>query len=114
MDSKRVQITAKGAADLMQNSLDMISTVKLRRAKTAAEKFFSEPVSVRVHGPFDALKYELDKDSLKTSTSGALKNEAREKLDAEKKQVQEKARQELKKNTQKIEDKLKNKFKGLF
>ena len=114
MDSKRVKVTAKGHADIMQNTLDVISSIQLPRSKTAVEKIFDEPMFVRVHGPFDALQYELDKDKLKKSTSDVLKNEAKAKLDAEKQRVEEKAREELKKSTDKLEDKLKNKLKGLF
>jgi cell division ATPase FtsA len=140
MDSKRVQVRAKGHADIMQNTLDVTSSVKLPRAKTAAEKIFDEPVYVRVHGPFDALQYELDKDKLKASTTDVLKEQAKAKLDAEKQRLineakakadaekqrlkekadeekrraEEKARQKLKESTDKYEDKLKDKLKGLF
>jgi len=136
MDSKRVQVRAKGYADIMQNTLDVTSSVKLPRAKTAAEKIFDEPVYVRVHGPFDALQYELDKDRLKASTTDVLKDQAKAKLDAEKQRLkakadaekqrlkekadeekrraEEKARQKLKESTDKYEDKLKDKLKGLF
>ena len=136
MDSKRVQVMAKGYADIMQSTLDVTSSVKLPRAKTAAEKIFDEPVYVRVHGPFDALQYELDKDRLKASTTDVLKDQAKAKLDAEKQRLkdkadaekqrlkekadeekrraEEKARQKLKESTDKYEDKLKDKLKGLF
>ena len=125
MDSKRVKVTAKGHADIMQNTLDVISSIQLPRSKTVVEKIFDEPVFVRVHGPFDALEYELDKNKLKKSTTDVLKNEAKakldaekqrlkEKADAEKKRAEEKAREELKKETDKLEDKLKDKLKGLF
>ena len=125
MDSKRVKVTAKGHADIMQNTLDVISSIQLPRSKTVVEKIFDEPVFVRVHGPFDALEYELDKNKLKKSTTDVLKNEAKAKLDAEKqrlkdkakaeqKRAEEKAREELKKEQDKLEDKLKDKLKGLF
>ena len=125
MDSKRVKVTAKGHADIMQNTLDVISSIQLPRSQTVVEKIFDEPVFVRVHGPFDALEYELDKNKLKKSTTDVLKNEAKakldaekqrlkEKADAEKKRAEEKAREELKKETDKLEDKLKDKLKGLF
>ncbi len=125
MDSKRVQVRAKGFADIMKNTLDVITSVKLPRAKTAVEKIFDEPVYVRVHGPFDALQYELDKDRLKASTTDVLKKQVdakldaekqrlKEKVDAEKRRAEEKAKQELKKTTDKYQDKLKDKLKGLF
>jgi AsmA protein len=118
MDSKRVKVTAKGHANIIENTLDVVSTVQLPRAKTGVEKIFAEPVSVRIHGPFNALKYELDKDKLKKSTTDVLENEAKAELkakaDAEKQRLKEKAKQELKKSTDKLEDKLKNKLKGFF
>jgi AsmA protein len=125
MDSLRVKVTAKGYADIMQNTLDVTSSVQLPRSKTAVEKIFDEPIFVRIHGPFAALEYELDTDKLKKSTTDVLKNEAKAKVDAEKQRLkdkakaeqeraEEKAREELKKSTDKLEDKLKDKLKGLF
>jgi len=118
MDSRRVQVRAEGYADIMQDRLDVTSSVKLPRGKTAAEKVLDSPLYVRIHGPFDALQYDLDKDRLKKSTTDVLKKEAKAKLDAEKQRLkakaEEKARQELKRSTDKLKDKLKDKFKGLF
>ena len=118
MDSKRVQVTAKGHVDIMQDTLDVTSSVKLPRAKTAAEKIFDEPVFVRVHGPFAALEYDIDTDRLKKSTTDVLEKEVKAKLEEEKQRLKEKADKELKraekKAKQKLEDKLKDKLKGLF
>jgi len=125
MESKRVEVTAKGYTDIMKNTLDMLTGLRLPRSKTAAEKIFNEPQYVRVHGPFDALEFDLDKKQLQKSTTGALQAEAKAKLDAEKKKLkakvdaekkrtEEKAKKELKKTTDKYKDKLKNKLKGLF
>ncbi len=140
MDSKRVQIQAKGYADIVKSTLDVTSSIKLPRSKTVTEKFFDAPVYVRVFGPFDALQFKLDKNRLKKSTTDVLKNQAKAKLDAEKQRLKEearakaeaekqrlkakveeekrrakeKARQELKKSTDKYQDKLKDKLKGLF
>ena len=136
MSAKRVQVTAKGHADIMNDTLDMIASVSLPRGKTAVEKIFDEPVFVHVFGPFDALEYKLDTDRLKKSTTDVLKNQAKAKLDAEKQRLkdkaeaekqrlkakvdeekrraEEKAKQELKKSTDKYQDKLKDKLKGLF
>ncbi len=118
MDSKRVQVTAKGHVDIMQDTLDVTSSVKLPRAKTAAEKIFDEPVFVRVHGPFAALEYDIDTDRLKKSTTDVLEKEVKAKLEEEKQRLKEKADKELKraekKAIQKLEDKLKDKLKGLF
>ncbi len=136
MSAKRVQVTAKGHVDIMHDTLDVITSVKMPRGKTVAEKIFDEPVFVHVYGPFAALEYELDKDRLKKSTTDVLKNQAKAKIDAEKQRLkakadaekqrlkakvdeekrraEEKAKQELKKSTDKYEDKLKDKLKGLF
>ena len=136
MSAERVQVTAKGHIDIMQDSLDVTSSVALPRGKTMAEKILDEPIFVRVHGPFDALEYKLDMDRLKKSTTDVLKNQAKAKLDAEKQRLkakaeaekqrlkdkadeekrraEERAKQELKKETEKYEDKLKDKLKGLF
>lgn len=136
MSAKRVQVTAKGHVDIMHDTVDVVTSVRLPRGKTVAEKIFDEPVFVHVFGPFDALQYELDKDRLKESTTDVLKNQAKAKIDAEKQRLkakadaekqrlkekvdeekrraEEKAKQELKKSTDKYQDKLKDKLKGLF
>ena len=107
MDSKRIQIGAKGFADIMNDTMDVNTSVKLARDKTALEKVMDSPLYVRVHGPFDALKYDLDSDRLRKSTSKALKTEA-------KKQAEDKAKKELKKSTDKFKDRLRDKLKGFF
>ncbi len=136
MSAKRVQVGAKGYVDIMQNTVDVTSSVALPRGKTAVEKVLDQPVFVRVHGPLDALQYDLDTDRLKESTTDVLESQARakidaekqrlkekaeaekqrlkEKADAEKRRAEEKAKQELKEQADKVEDKLKDKLKGLF
>ncbi len=106
MDSKRVKVTAKGHANIMENTMDIISSVQLPRAKTSVEKIFDEPLSVRIHGPFTALQFELDKDKLKKSTTDVLKKEAQAKLDAEKQRLEDKVRAEQKRAEEKIEEEL--------
>ncbi len=136
MSAERVKVTAKGYVDIMQNKLDVTSSVSLPRGKTVAEKILDEPVFVRVYGPFDALQYKLDTNKLKKSTTDVLKKAAKEKLDAEKKRLKAKvdaekkrlkaradaerrraeikAKEKLKRSTDKYKEKLKNKLKGLF
>lgn len=136
MSAERVKVTAKGHVDIMQDTMDVTSSVALPRGKTVAEKILDEPIFVRMHGPFDALEYDLDTDRLKKSTTDVLQKQAKAKLDAEKQRLREKAeaekqrlkakvdeekrraeeraRQELKKETERYEDKLKDKLKGLF
>lgn len=103
MDSKRVQVTAKGQVDIMQNTLDVTSSVRLPRSKTALEKVLDEPVFVHVHGPFAALQYDLDTERLKKSTTDVLENEARAKLEAEKQRLKEKADAEKQRLQEKAE-----------
>ena len=136
MSAERVQVTAKGHVDIMQDTVDMMSSVALPRGKTAVEKILDKPIFIRIHGPFDALEYDLDKNRLKESTTDVLQDEAKAKIDAEKQRLKEKAeaekqrlkdkadaekrraeeraKEELKKHTDKYEDKLKDKLKGLF
>ena len=136
MSAERVQVTAKGHVDIMQDTVDVVSSVALPRGKTAVEKILDKPIFVRVHGPFDALQYDLDTDRLKKSTTDVLESQAKAKIDAEKQRLkdkaeaekqrlkdkadaekrraEEKAKEELKKQTDKYEDKLKDKLKGLF
>ena len=140
MDSLRVKITAKGYVDIMENRLDMMTSLQLPRGKTVLEKVFDEPVYVRVYGPFEAVEYKVDTDRLKKSTTDVLKKEAKAKLDAEKKRLEEKARArareeearlrekaeaekrrlkekadaERKRAEEKAKNKLREKFKSLF
>ena len=136
MSAERVQVTAKGHVDIMQDTVDMMSSVALPRGKTAIEKILDKPIFIRIHGPFDALEYDLDKDRLKESTTDVLQDQAKAKIDAEKQRLkakaeaekqrlkdkadaekrraEERAKEELKKHTDKYEDKLKDKLKGLF
>ena len=136
MSAERVQVTAKGHVDIMQNTVDVMSSVALPRGKTAVEKILDKPIFVRIHGPFEALQYDLDTDRLKKSTTDVLQSQAqakidaekqrlkdkaeaekqrlKDKADAEKRRAEERAKEELKKQTDKYEDKLKDKLKGLF
>ena len=136
MSAERVQVTAKGHVDIMQNTVDLMSSVALPRGKTAVEKVLDKPIFVRIHGPFEALQYDLDTDRLKKSTTDVLQSQAqakidaekqrlkdkaeaekqrlKDKADAEKRRAEERAKEELKKQTDKYEDKLKDKLKGLF
>ncbi len=136
MSSERVQVTAKGYVDIMQDTVDVMSSVALPRGKTAVEKILNKPIFVRIHGPFEALQYDLDTGRLKKSTTDVLQSQAqakidaekqrlkdkaeaekqrlKDKADAEKRRAEERAKEELKKQTDKYEDKLKDKLKGLF
>ena len=112
MSSVRVQIGAKGHVDIMENKLDVVSSVSLPRGKTTVEKMLNDPIYVRVFGPFDALEYKLDTTKLKASTTDVLRDEAKAKLDAEKKRLKAKAdaeKQRLLKQAKEEEQRLKAK-----
>ncbi len=133
MDSKRVKVGAEGNVDIVQNSLNILSSIELPKEKskkdtgaaTSPLKTLQEALYVRVKGPFEALEYKIDTGRLKKSISNALKNEAKAKLDAEKQKAKakldaekERAKEKVKKKVDKkkdeLKDKLKDKFKGLF
>ncbi len=137
MSARRVKVGAEGSVDIVQNSLNVLSSVELPKEKnkaiadaaTSPLKTLREVLYVRVKGPFEALEYKVDTGRLKKSISNALKNEAKAKfdaekekqkqkakakLDAEKERVKEKAKKKVDEQKDKIKDKLKDKFKGLF
>jgi AsmA protein len=133
MDSKRVKVGAEGSVDIVQNSLNILSSIELPKEKskkdtgaaTSPLKTLQEALYVRVKGPFEALEYKIDTGRLKKSISNALKNEAKAKLDAEKQKVKakldaekerakEKAKKKVDEQKDKLKNKLKDKFKGLF
>ncbi len=129
MRSPQVQVTAEGQVDILQNTLDMMSSTKLTSNRETLDKMLAEPIYVRVHGPFDALVYDLDRTRLAKSAVNALGGDAKAKIEAEKLRLKEKVeaeKQSLKdkadaerqrveeKAKQQINDKLKDKLKGLF
>lgn len=110
MDSKRMSIKAKGFADIISNSLDMTSSLQLKRDKTTAEKIFDDPISVRAYGPFAQLKFKLDTSSITGAVGTQLKDKAAEIKDKAKAETDQKIEAEK----QRAKDKLKEKFKSLF
>lgn len=129
MRSPQVQVTAEGQVDIIQNTMDVTSSTKLTSNRATLDKMLAEPIYVRVYGPFDALAYDLDRTRLAKSAVNALGGDAKAKIEAEKLRLKEKVgaekqvlkekadaeRQRLEeKAKQKINDKLKDKLKGLF
>jgi hypothetical protein len=88
------------------------------RQQTTAEKLLGQPLSIRIHGPFEQLAYDIDKNQLKTALGDLLEAEAKAKIrkevDEEKEKLKQKVEQEEEQVKQKLEDKLKDKLKGLF
>jgi len=111
MNSERVVIKANGAANIMNNTMDMTSSITLPRGKTVVEKLLTKPLYVRVHGPFDALQYDVDTNKLSDNVNGMLEAEAKQKVNKELDKQKEKLEKKIEK---KFGDELKNKFKGLF
>ncbi len=94
MSSKRVQVGASGYVDIIDNKLDMMTSITLPRGKTTVEKILDDPMYVRVYGPFDALEYKLDSSRLKKSTTDVLRNKAKARYEMEKKRLEAKANAE--------------------
>jgi AsmA protein len=114
MSAKRVEIKANGVVDIMKNTVDVTSSIRLPRGKSTVEKILDEPLYVRTHGPFDALQHDIDSKRLKKSTTKLVKKQAKAQIDKETRRLEKKAKKSLKKRTDKLQDKLKERFKGLF
>ena len=110
----------KGVANIIRNDMDYTALVDIEpsRRQTTAEKLLDQPLSVHIHGPFEQLAYDVDKNQLKKALSSLLEAEAKAKIkkevDEEKEKLRQKAKEEEDKVKQKLEDKLKGKLKGLF
>ena len=121
MDSKRMTIKAKGFADIIQDSMDITSSLQLKRGKTTAEKMLNEPLSIRIHGPYSELEFAIDSSTISNAISNQLKGKAdalKEKIKAENQQKIEEEKRKLREKADakkdKLKEKLKNKLKGLF
>ena len=120
LDSSRIKVKGEGVLNIIRNDMDYRALIDIEPAsrKTTAEKLLDQPLSVRVHGPFEQLAYDVDKGQLKTALGDMLEAEAKAKLDKEieeeKEKLRQKAKEEEEQLKQKLEDKLKDKLKGLF
>ncbi len=118
MDSERATIRASGKVNIMRNSVDMVSSIKLSRNKTVVEKLLNKPLYVHVHGAFDQLVYDIDTQKLSNNISNLLKDEARarvnKKLAAERRKLKQKMNTEKQRLINNLRNKLKNKLKNLF
>jgi AsmA protein len=127
LEGKRLKVTGSGVVNLLRNDIDYNAVVDINpaRLQTATEKLLDQPMPVHIHGPFAQLAFDVDKSQLANALSSQLKQEAQQKLDAEKAKLQQKiyeekaqAQQKLDaekaQQKQKLEDKLRNKLKGLF
>jgi AsmA protein len=131
LDSSRIKVKGKGVANIMRNDMDYNAVVDIEptRRQTTAEKLLDQPLAVRIHGPFEQLTYDVDKNQLKKALGNLLEAEAkakvkkevdeekeklRQKAKEEEEELRQKAKEEEEELKQKLEDKLKGKLKGLF
>jgi AsmA protein len=113
LDSSRIKVNGAGVINIVQNDMDYKALVDLEptRRQTTAEKLLDQPLSVRIHGPFEQLAYDIDKNRLKKALGDLLEAEAKAKV---RKELEEEKEQYKQKLEEKLEDKLKDKLKGLF
>ena len=120
LDSSRIKVSGQGVINIIRNDMDYNALIDIEptRQQTTAEKLLDQPLAVRIHGPFEQLAYDVDKQQLKKALSDMLEAEAKAKLkkeiEEEKAKLKQKAMEEEEELKQKLEDKLKDKLKGLF
>lgn len=120
LDSSRIKVKGKGVVNIVRDDMDYTALVDVEptRRQTTAEKLLDQPLSIRIHGPFEQLAYDVDKDQLKKALSRMLEAEARAKInkeiEEEKEKLRQKAKEEEEQYKEKLKDKLKDKLKGLF
>lgn len=120
LDSSRIKVKGEGVVNIVRNDMDYRALVDVEptQRQTTAEKLLDQPLSIRLHGPFEQLAYDVDKDQLKKALGNMLEAEARAKInkeiEEEKEKLKQKAKEEEEQYKEKLKDKLKDKLKGLF
>ncbi|MBT8128860.1 MAG: AsmA family protein, partial [Gammaproteobacteria bacterium] len=120
LDSSRVKVKGEGVVNIVRNDMDYKALVDVEPARrdTTAEKLLDQPLSIRIHGPFEQLAYDVDRNQLKKALGDMLEAEARERINKEIEEEKEKLRQKVKQEEEQykeeLKDKLKDKLKGLF
>jgi AsmA protein len=120
LDSSRIKVNGEGVINIVRNDMDYNALIDIEptRQQTTAEKLLDQPLAVRIHGPFEQLAYDIDKNQLKKALGDLLEAEAKAKVkkevEEEKEKLKQKAEEEKEQYKQKLEDKLKDKLKGLF
>jgi len=120
LDSSRVKVKGEGVVNIVRNDMDYKALVDVEPARrdTTAEKLLDQPLSIRIHGPFEQLAYDVDRNQLKKALGDMLEAEARERINKEIEEEKEKLRQKVKEEEEQykeeLKDKLKDKLKGLF
>jgi AsmA protein len=119
-DSSRIKVKGEGVVNIVRNDMDYNALVDVEpsRRDTTAEKLLDQPLSIRIHGPFEQLAYDVDRDQLKKVLGDMLEAEARAKIKKEIEEEKEKLRQKVEEEQdqykEELKDKLKDKLKGLF
>jgi AsmA protein len=120
LDSSRVKVKGEGVANIVRNDMDYKALIDVEpsRRNTVAEKLLDQPLSIRIHGPFEQLSYDFDRNQLKKALGNMLEAEAKAKLnkeiEEEKEKLRQKAKEEEEQYKEKLKDKLRDKLKGLF
>ena len=120
LDSSRVKVKGEGIVNIVRNDMDYTSLVDVEPARrdTTAEKLLDQPLSIRIHGPFEQLAYDVDKNQLKKALGDMLEAEAKarinKEIEEEKEKLRQKVKQEEEQYKEELKDKLKDKLKGLF
>jgi AsmA protein len=120
LDSSRIKVKGDGVINIVRNDMDYNALIDIEptRRQTTAEKLLDQPLSVHIHGPFEQLAYDIDKNQLKKALGDLLEAEAKAKVkkevEEEKEKLKQKVKEEEEQYKQKLEDKLKDKLKGLF
>jgi AsmA protein len=106
LEGKRLKVTGDGVVNIVRNDIDYTVVVDMNpaRVQTTAEKLLDQPIAVRIHGPFALLAYDVDKSQLAKALTAQLKQEAQQKLDAEKAKLQQKLDAEKAAAQQKVDE----------
>ena len=121
MLSPVMRLDGAGLVDILKEALDYkLSVTPLSKsdAETELDELSGITIPLLIKGPFSEPKFSLD-------TEGALKEQLKEKANAElekqkqklqekKQELQEKSQQELEEKSKELEEKLKKKLGGLF
>ncbi len=66
INSSRIKVNGDGVIDIMKNSIDekLLVELNMERQQNIEDKVLAKPVPVHIHGPFEQLKFEVDKTRL--------------------------------------------------
>lgn len=123
MDGSKLRVSGTTRFDLVNMNLDtkVVANRKVVNPQTNEDKLEGSKIPVRVHGPLDALQYDVDYAPILGTLSGIVKDKAKQKVDKAKQKIDKKVdtqkqKIDAKKDAKKeeVKQELKNKLKGLF